>query len=121
LGYIDPANPGWLKSTVVTNVCSWRGIRFGNGRGPISAFSTVLPPNSPSWTPNHGNAGFLLMSATSGHPGGVNGLFFDGAVRFVSETIDTGDLTQPSVLYGPSPYGVWGAMGSINGGEAKSM
>ena len=60
---------------------------------------------------------YLLMSATSGHPGGVNGLLFDGSGRFFSETIDTGSLTVkfegPNAV-GESPYGVWGAMGSIN-------
>ena len=120
---LDPANLGFYKPTVATNTASWRGIRVCNGRGPISAFSTILPPNSPSCTPTDGNAGYLLMSATSGHPGGVNGLLFDGTVRFFSETIDTGSLTVkfegPNAV-GESPYGVWGAMGSINGGEAKS-
>ena len=50
----------------------------------------------------------------------------DGSVRFVSETIDTGDLSQPSPgaeslgansLRMPSPYGIWGALGSRTGGE----
>ena len=125
LGFVDSANPGWLRPELITggdNGCSWRGIRFGSGRGPISSFVTVLPPNSPSWTPSNGNAGFTIMSATSAHTGGVNGLLFDGAVRFISETIDTGNLTgRGEAMVGPSPYGVWGAMGSINGGESRSF
>jgi hypothetical protein len=45
----------------------------------------------------------------------------DGAVRFISENIDTGNLAAPDVRgNGPSPYGVWGALGTRQGGEAKS-
>ena len=119
-GHLDPTNPRQLKPNLQTNVCSWRGIRVCNGRGPISSFSTILPPNAPSCSPTNGNAGFFLLSATSGHTGGVGGLFFDGSVHFISETIDTGDLTKAGVNTGQSIYGVWGAMGSINGSESKS-
>jgi hypothetical protein len=44
----------------------------------------------------------------------------DGSVRFINESIDTGNLAAPEVTQGPSPYGVWGAMGSKDGGEGKS-
>jgi hypothetical protein len=42
----------------------------------------------------------------------------DGSVRFISDGIDTGNTaainTAPT---GPSLYGVWGALGTISGGE----
>lgn len=41
----------------------------------------------------------------------------DSAVRFVLDTINTGNLSLPNVSSGPSPYGVWGAMGTTDGGE----
>ncbi|MFH1264482.1 MAG: hypothetical protein ABIK89_02055 [Planctomycetota bacterium] len=47
----------------------------------------------------------------------------DGSCRFINETIDTDDLTQPEPRQQPapydgrSPYGVWGALGSKWGGE----
>ena len=44
----------------------------------------------------------------------------DGAVRFISENIDTGDLSQPSpgtTSTGISPYGTWGALGTKESGE----
>jgi hypothetical protein len=48
----------------------------------------------------------------------------DASVRFVNQTINTGNPTvpdwPPDNRSGPSPYGVWGAMGSKNGGEAYS-
>jgi len=87
-------------------------------------FQTILPPNSPSCY-NREAAWNTLVSATSFHSGGVNASLLDGSVMFASQTIDCGtekafpvDLrTRPS---GPSPFGVWGAYGSRNGGESVS-
>ncbi|MDR2346066.1 MAG: DUF1559 domain-containing protein, partial [Planctomycetaceae bacterium] len=61
---------------------------------------------------------------SSFHPGGVNCGITDGAVKFVNENIDTNGLpnsTQGSSFTGPSPYGIWGAVGTPNGGEAKQL
>ena len=52
--------------------------------------------------------------------GGVNALFADGSVHFISETIDAGNQGAPEVTGGASPYGVCGALGTINGGEVSS-
>ena len=99
------------------------GTRWADGRGP-GAFSTILPPNSPSCS----GAGLdydarMLVSASSFHTGGVNVGLGDGSVRFVSETVNSGTLTDTTtcVSSGPSPFGVWGAMGSINGSESVSL
>lgn len=65
-----------------------------------------------------------LYSATSYHSGGVNTLRADGSVSFVNETIEAGDNstnTGINVTPGPSPYGVWGALGSILGGETLKL
>ncbi|MDR1963007.1 MAG: DUF1559 domain-containing protein [Planctomycetaceae bacterium] len=72
---------------------------------------------------------YNIVTASSYHPGGVNVVLGDGSVRFVSETIDMGtDNSFPNVtttpvgeVSGDSPFGIWGAMGSRNGGEAKSF
>lgn len=47
----------------------------------------------------------------------MNVVLADGSVRFISENINTGNLAAPSVNSGPSPYGVWGALGTKSGGE----
>jgi prepilin-type N-terminal cleavage/methylation domain-containing protein/prepilin-type processing-associated H-X9-DG protein len=100
-----------------------------DGLYTTSGFVTVLPPNGPSCTGSTTTdvtAG--IMSATSYHSGGVNVVMGDGAVRFVSETIDCGDLSvnlgtigAGNVLNGQSLWGVWGALGSLQGGESKSL
>ena len=41
----------------------------------------------------------------------------DGAVRFVSENINTGLLSSAPTASGVSVYGVWGALGTKSGGE----
>jgi len=99
------------------------GTRWADARGP-GAFSTILPPNSPSCS----GSGLdyearMLVSASSFHTGGVNAGLGDGSVRFVSETVDSGSLTDTTtcVTSGASPFGVWGAMGSINGGESRAL
>jgi prepilin-type N-terminal cleavage/methylation domain-containing protein/prepilin-type processing-associated H-X9-DG protein len=99
------------------------GWRWTDGQIEKIGFTTVLPPNAPSCidgTNGNGDGLNTIMSPNSNHPGGVNVLRADGSVSFVSETIDTGNLAAPSVTGGPSPYGVWGALGSKSGGEVIS-
>jgi len=96
----------------------------------------MLPPNGPSCANAH-NEDWLLTTASSRHPGGLNVAFLDGSVKFMSETIDAGDPTRtatspppgfpplvdtnrPQDYTGPSLYGVWGSLGSMAGGEAVS-
>lgn len=96
------------------------GIRWADGNAGFSQFSTILPPNAPSCYFD-GTDGRVLQAASSYHPGGANAARYDGSVIYVSDRIDTGDLTHAPVKTGPSPYGIWGAIGSINGGESKTL
>ncbi len=95
------------------------GTRAYDGMPIYSGYNAVLAPNSPSClTGNINTTG--VMSAQSWHTGGVNVVFGDGSVRFVSETIDAGNSGAPESLTGPSPYGTWGALATISGGEIAS-
>ena len=101
-----------------------RGNLFNCGRVGRTGFMANLPPNSPACV-NTGANGHELIGiypATSRHTGGVNILLFDGAVRFVSNTVDAGRATDDQALDGgPSPYGVWGAIATIAQGESASL
>jgi prepilin-type N-terminal cleavage/methylation domain-containing protein/prepilin-type processing-associated H-X9-DG protein len=102
----------------IGSVAARAGRDWMFARSAFNGFNTVAAPNSPGC--NSGSthdAQHHLIPPTSRHPGGVNVVMADGAVRFISETINTGDLSLPNVTSGPSPYGVWGAMGTTDGGE----
>ncbi len=96
-------------------------------------FTTVLPPNAPSCASNKWLDAPGYYSAGSNHSGGVNTLRADGSVAFVSETINCGDMDYKVAAggtanypsneakqepFGCSPFGVWGALGTANGGES---
>jgi len=108
-----------------TGVQARTGVRWTDGQPIYVGFNTVLPPNAPSCSDDvntNGDQVSLILPPTSRHPGGVNCLLADGSVRFISSTIDTGNLgagvVQPTA--GPSLYGVWGALGSKDGGESTA-
>ena len=118
-------NPGGCLATAAGNsylssqtVVKWSaGMLWAAGMPFYSGFHTVLPPNSPSCSSGADDEVYGLYSASSLHEGGVHVLMADGAVRFVSENINTGTLTAAEVTSGISPYGVWGALGTKSGSE----
>lgn len=117
------------------------GRRWGDAHMLFTGFLTILPPNSPSCAQGPNNEGdvskflgWTLLSASSYHPGGVNCGIADGSTKFISETINTDNLDKGprdvdtslgagrgQDYSGTSPYGVWGAIGSSNGGESVSI
>jgi prepilin-type N-terminal cleavage/methylation domain-containing protein len=130
LDSISPTDSTRLKGDRIV----YRGHWFTDGRAAVTGFTTVMKPNGPQCanggtddTGNNNNNG-AVFTAQSFHTGGVNALKLDGAVIFVSEHIDNANLRQSdgtaiprnNIGYGKSPYGVWGALGTINGGESVS-
>jgi prepilin-type N-terminal cleavage/methylation domain-containing protein/prepilin-type processing-associated H-X9-DG protein len=100
-----------------------QGALWSDGQAERVGFVTVLPPNGPSCTNdtnNNADSTGGVYTAGSYHPNGVMGMFADGSVRFIAQNIHTGNLSAPQVSAGPSPYGVWGALGSTDGNESAA-
>ena len=62
-----------------------------------------------------------LVGASSRHQGGAHVLMTDGAVKFVTDSIDTGNLAVGSITENgvgnrapgvQSNYGLWGSLGT---------
>jgi hypothetical protein len=117
-------------STYLTRSSAWEA-NYPYLYFPVcNRFCTVLPPNSPSCVAGTSYQNGAMLSANAHHRGGVNAVLGDGSVRFISETINsvsngvnlaTVDAGDPSAVSGQSPFGIWGALGSIDGGEATSV
>jgi len=102
-----------------------RGINWTDGQPSYTAISTVVGPNGPACAEggNWGDQQHIMVPPASNHTGGVNVALCDGSVQFISDNIDTGDLSLGVAgrLTGPSPYGVWGGLGTIASGEVVSL
>jgi prepilin-type N-terminal cleavage/methylation domain-containing protein len=108
-----------------TDAVDWRGGAWADGGTVHTGFQTVTPPNSPACINTGNDSDGAAMAPSSYHPGGVNVVMGDSSVRFISNNIDTGNLSLSWSAYNganpagtPSPYGVWGALGSRAGRES---
>lgn len=116
---MDPTDPK-MYTTTSTDIRR-QGAVF-SGMTQTSGFSTIIPPNGPQCS-NVWDSTATLSTAQSYHSGGVNVGRIDGSVQFVSETINarTAGAAETEISTGPSPYGIWGAMGTISSGETITL
>ena len=105
-GVTDP------RSSRITEEVGWWFL------GDISSTLIVntYPPNAHKRTSST-DAFAWANSASSLHPGGVNGLMGDGSVRFIKETIDTTPVDPRRGYPTTGPRGVWQRLATRNGGE----
>lgn len=111
-GWINPSSGSGLVSRDRSVGTNWANGRFG-----FNGFNTILPPN-------YGVCNSYTFQGVqpprSRHGGGVQAAFADGSVNFVSDNIDAGNPAAafPTTFDSPSPYGVWGQLGTRIGGES---
>ncbi len=134
----DPERPLFYKPGVTLAVDTsgaknrFRGSNWAQGEPMMSGVGQTLPPNSANCVRGNGDANGPggIFSAGSRHQGGCHVLMGDGAVKFITESVDTGNTSQgPIGTTAPgappagsaSNYGIWGAAGSIAGRETTSL
>ena len=64
------------------------GDRWADGRPYFAGFNTLVAPNGPSCQEDQGDWNWMMMTASSRHPGVVQVCLGDGSVRSISETIN---------------------------------
>ncbi len=111
-----------VAKSYVNEPARWAGHRWPDGAPAFTGCTTVLGPNTAACTQGGWDGEDGIYEPMSRHPGGVHCLLGDGATRFISDTIDTGNRSAPpqdapGQRFGPSPYGVWGSLGSAKGGD----
>ena len=118
---INTLNLGHGKNEIEPDADHMVGSRWADGFWPYTAFNTIRPPNSYSVHRWEGGSG--MIAASSHHQGGAHVLMGDGAVIFITDSIESGDQGQiPYSDVEPtwgqkgagreSPYGLWGALGT---------
>ena len=107
-----------------------RGYKWACHYMNHSAFQTILPPNAEVCTRGAAANSAGIYSASSRHPGGVHVMMGDGAIKFITDSIDAGPRHQTTLYYEwgvgnrsdaldstsvpgcQSHFGLWGAAGT---------
>ncbi len=105
-----------------------RGFRWADGMPLYSGFNTILPPNREITLSQDQDDSWGVLTASSRHQSGVHVCFADSSVRFITDSIDSGDTSRSSVYPGSpnapgskSPYGLWGSLGTRSSGELHQL
>lgn len=125
---IDPERPMfWIPTSdggpPTSTAERRRGYRWADSRALYTQMKTILPPNREQCNARH-HGGDGVVPPGSRHQGGCHVLMADGAVIFITDSIEAGNSRAETVWYrnanhvssnppgSRSPYGLWGAMGT---------
>ncbi|QDT02302.1 Type II secretion system protein G precursor [Rubripirellula lacrimiformis] len=133
---IDPLRPLFWTSGLTTanpggRSSGWRrGYRWSDSVPCYTSFTTMTPPNREVCIGGGGDFDTGNLPPSSRHQGGVHVLMGDGAIKFITDSIEAGDSRHPVVKVNgtgpgtdpgsPSPYGLWGALGTRANKETVS-
>lgn len=119
---IDPERPQfWAASTPVFSAVNGRGFRWADFLPYFGSCYTILPPNREMCA--NSPTSHCIAPMSSRHQGGVHVLMADGAVIFLTDSIEAGNRRNQMVFHNgtaannsvpgsASPYGLWGALGT---------
>ncbi len=122
-GQLDPERPQfWAPSgpDLIEGKQS-RGGMWAHFQYVSTQCNTILPPNKEmcgaGWQDGTG-----IASVSSRHQGGAHVLMGDGAVIFMTDSVEAGDshgrtINHAYMTGGKSPFGLWGALGTRAAGE----
>ncbi len=127
---IDAQRPQFWSVGTGSAVDRRRGYRWADGNPIYTVMNNMLPPNSPVCrltiaienTGHHGQVTGVLPPS-SRHQGGCHVLMGDGAVKFITDSIEAGNMNampvssvgttvNDNVPGRKSPYGLWGSLGT---------
>jgi prepilin-type N-terminal cleavage/methylation domain-containing protein/prepilin-type processing-associated H-X9-DG protein len=133
---IDPLRPNFWCAAGATgctpppnlssNANHSRGMNWAWAAGPCSAMNTIRPPNSETCMDGWYDDEVGSLPASSRHQGGAHVLMGDGAVKFITDSIEAGNQRAKVIMHdnqpgGKSPYGLWGSLGSRKGKETITV
>ncbi len=120
---LDSARPQFWAAATGAGADQRRGMKWSCSYMRYTGFVTILPPNSPACTVHTTLIERGGTSSTSSrHQGGTHVLMGDGAVKFVTDSIEAGNSsaappwffnsTTTNLVGAGSPYGLWGKLGT---------
>lgn len=137
-GFIDPNRPqywcvsgasGCTPAVINPGTSERRGYKWAFATPMHTEVCTILPPNSEMVGYGSGQESPGNPTVSSRHQGGAHVLMGDGAVKFITESIDAGNSRAPMVRFkatgdaapgSASPYGLWGSLGTRASREVVS-
>lgn len=133
-GWIDQTRPQFW-SFPTAKLCTTngdtqnrRGMRWALGSPIDTGFNAIRPPNAEVCIQANNSQQQGSVPASSRHQGGVHILMGDGAVKFITDSIESGNQASAQVGTAPgmlpagsiSPFGLWGALGTRASNEVIS-